>query len=46
MKDILLSITGKTITFDLYDEKTEDVIEFITQGNLYENPTALYFVYP
>ena len=42
MKDIMLKIVGKQIT---YDQQDEDQMEFVTEGKMYEKNGAWYIVY-
>ena len=46
MKDIMLKITGKTVTQEEGSEKHEDVMEFITAGQLYRRGTTTFIKYP
>ncbi len=41
MKDIMLKITGRQMA----GEKDEDLMEFVTEGKLYEKGEARYLVY-
>lgn len=41
MKDITLKITGT----QMYDDKEEDQLEFVTDGKLYERNGSIYVVY-
>ena len=46
MKDITLKITGKTVTEDENQEAQEDVIEFVTEGKLYNRAGTTMITYP
>ncbi|MBR5640610.1 MAG: DUF1934 domain-containing protein [Firmicutes bacterium] len=46
MKDIMLRITGKTVRQDEGAEKNEDVMEFVTAGQLYHRGTTTFIKYP
>ena len=41
MKDITLKITGKQV----YDDREEDQMEFVTEGQLYQKNGAIYMIY-
>ena len=41
MKDIMLKITGKQFSGDI----SEDQMEFITEGKLYEKGDSTYLIY-
>ena len=45
MKDIMLKITGKMVTHDDGEEKHEELIEFITSGQLYNRGNATFIKY-
>ena len=42
MKDIMLKITGKTVTQEEGAEKHEDIMEFVTAGQLYHRGTTTF----
>ncbi|MBQ2084269.1 MAG: DUF1934 domain-containing protein [Firmicutes bacterium] len=46
MKDIMLKITGKTVTQDEGSEKHENIMEFVTAGQLYRRGTTTFIRYP
>ncbi len=46
MKDIMLKITGKTVRQDEGSETHEDVMEFMTAGQLYSRGTTTFIKYP
>lgn len=46
MKDIMLKITGKTVTQDEGSEKQENIMEFVTAGQLYRRGTTTFIKYP
>ena len=46
MKDIMLRITGKTVRQDEGDEKQEDIMEFVTAGQLYHRGATTFIKYP
>jgi uncharacterized beta-barrel protein YwiB (DUF1934 family) len=46
MKDIMLKITGKTVRQDEGAEKNEDIMEFVTAGQLYHRGTTTFIKYP
>ena len=46
MKDIMLKITGKTVTQDEGSEKHENIMEFVTAGQLYRRGTTTFIKYP
>ena len=46
MKDIMLKITGKTVTQDEGREKHEDILEFVTAGQLYHRGGTTFIRYP
>ena len=46
MKDIMLKITGKTVRQDEGSEKHEDIMEFVTAGQLYHRGTTTFIKYP
>ena len=46
MKDIMLKITGKTVTQEEGAEKHEDIMEFVTAGQLYHRGTTTFIKYP
>lgn len=46
MKDIMLRITGKTVRQDEGSEKQEDVMEFVTDGQLYRRGSTTFIKYP
>ena len=46
MKDIMLKITGKTVRQDEGSEKHEDIMEFVTAGQLYHRGTTTFIRYP
>lgn len=45
MKDIMLKITGKTVTNNGTEEKHNDVMEFITAGQLFTRGTTTFIKY-
>lgn len=45
MKDIMLKITGKTVTQDGLEEKHSDVMEFITAGQLFTRGGTTFIRY-
>ncbi|MCQ2561392.1 MAG: DUF1934 domain-containing protein [Clostridia bacterium] len=45
MKDIMLKITGKTVTQNGAEEKQSDVMEFITAGQLFTRGTTTFIKY-
>ena len=46
MKDIMLKITGKTVRQDEGSEKSEDIMEFVTAGQLFRRGTTTFIKYP
>jgi len=46
MKDIMLKITGKTVTENVDKEEQEDVVEFVTEGKLFQRDDAMMISYP
>lgn len=46
MKDIMLKITGKTVKHEEGGERHEDVMEFITAGQLYSRGSTTFIKYP
>lgn len=46
MKDIMLKITGKTVRQESGNEKHEDVMEFITAGQLFHRGSTTFIRYP
>ena len=46
MKDIMLKITGKTVRQDEGSEKHEDIMEFVTAGQLFHRGTTTFIRYP
>lgn len=46
MKDIMLKITGKTVRQGEGSETHEDVMEFMTAGQLYSRGTTTFIKYP
>ena len=46
MKDIMLKITGKTVRQDEGNEKHEDIMEFVTAGQLYHRGSTTFIKYP
>ena len=45
MRDIMLKITGKTVTHKNDEDQLEDVVELITEGKLYKRGRATYVTY-
>ena len=46
MKDIMLKITGKTVTQDKGTEKQQDVMEFMTSGQMFHRGSTTWIRYP
>ena len=46
MKDIMLKITGKTVRQDEGREKHEDIMEFVTAGQLFHRGSTTFIKYP
>ena len=46
MKDIMLKITGKTVRQEPDGEKHEDLMEFVTAGQLYNRGSTTFIKYP
>lgn len=45
MKDIMLKIIGRHVVHEKGRDEEEDVLEFMTEGQLYEKGDALYLLY-
>ena len=46
MKNVLLKITGKIVTYDNGQEISDDVMEFITEGKMQSRGRTTMLVYP
>ncbi len=46
MKDVMLKITGKVVSYEKGREKSEDVMEFITEGKMQSRGRTTMLVYP
>lgn len=45
MKDIMLKIIGRQIVHEQGEDAEEDVLEFVTEGQLYEKGDSVYVLY-